>query len=97
MAMLPFFIFNFLSSVYNFLPDLFGKQRKFMRMQAILLLVQLLVILIGTRLLPFEKYMWLHFAERALDSFVQIAWFYMIIRKYENSLRLHSCAPKERY
>ncbi|KGO03156.1 polysaccharide biosynthesis protein [Porphyromonas gulae] len=97
MAMLPFFIFNFLSSVYNFLPDLFGKQRKFMKMQAILLVVQLLVILTGTRLLPFEKYMWLHFAERALDSFVQIAWFYMIIRKYENSLRLHSCAPKERY
>ncbi|RZQ68944.1 lipopolysaccharide biosynthesis protein [Porphyromonas gingivalis] len=92
MAMLPFFIFNFLSSVYNFLPDLFGKQQKFMRMQAILLIVQLLVILIGTRLLPFEKYMWLHFAERALDSLVQIAWFYMIIRKYENSLRLHSCA-----
>ena len=40
-----------------------------MRMQAILLIVQLLVILIGTRLLPFEKYMWLHFAERALDDY----------------------------
>lgn len=87
MAMLPFFFFNFLSSIFNFLPDLFGFQSKFMKIQGVLLLIQLTVIIIGTQLLPFEKYIWLHFAERGLDSLIQITWFYFIVRKYENQFK----------
>ncbi|WP_373812452.1 lipopolysaccharide biosynthesis protein [Porphyromonas loveana] len=95
MAMLPYFIFNMLSSVFNFLPDLFGLQRKFMRMQALLLLLQLVVILVGTRMLAFEDYMWLHFGERALDSLIQLVWFLTIIRTYENGLRLRPSHPRQ--
>lgn len=85
-AMLPTLVLSFISSIFNFIPDLFGLQKQYMQMLFILWLVQMAVIVIGSALLPFNQFIILYFAERPLDVLVQITWFYIISHRYEKQL-----------
>lgn len=73
----------FLSSVFNVIPDLLFKQRAFMFLQIMLLLLQISAILVGMKFLNFEGFLWLYFGVRSLDCLIQFIWFYMLLRQEE--------------
>ena len=82
-AMVSYLPTWFLSSVFNVIPDLLFKQRAFMYLQIVLLLLQAGTILIGMKFLSFEGFLWLYFGVRTLDCLTQFTWFYLLLKKDE--------------
>lgn len=79
MAMLPFFFFKFLYSIFNFIPDLFSRQISYLLLQLFFLFLQCILLLVGSRFLDFKQYVVVHFLWRSIETFILLFFFALII------------------
>lgn len=87
-AMLPLVSINFLTAIFNFIPDIFAMQRAHLHVQVWMLLFEFTLILVASYFLPFERFIILYYILVCIEMSLLLRWYYKIIRRYDTkSLR----------
>lgn len=88
--MLPMLIPNFLSSVFNVLPDIFGLQRANLTIELLFLVFDFAVILVGLNCLSFTSFIPFYFLLKMVREIFYLLFLIRIIARYER--KLHALA-----
>lgn len=83
--MLPMCIPNFITSILNVLPDIFGRQKANMWAQIVMLIANLVIIFIGFSLFSFEQFIPYFYTLMALEQVGYLLFLLYFIWHYERT------------
>lgn len=86
-CMLPSLVFNFANSIFNVLPDILGRQRAHLFVQVAMLLIELVIILAGSALMPFEAFVRYYYALMIVEQALYFLFLLSLVYRYEKRLK----------
>lgn len=84
---LPWIFVTLFVSSLSFLPDMFSTQRTAMLLNLLLFLLRVVALAIGVAMADFALAIGLFAAVSLIMSLVILAWFYLLVKRYEKSLQ----------
>jgi len=84
--MMPWFFVAMFASSFSSIPSVFGEQRLALIIEVILIVLRLLALGIGIYLKSFIWAIALFTLVSTMLVTIQLAWFLLLIRKYEQSI-----------
>lgn len=85
--MIPWFLFALFAASFSSVPSIFGKQRTFLILEVLLLVLRFIALCIGIYLNSFVWAIVLFSFVSAIMVVFQLIWFLLLTRNYEQSLK----------
>lgn len=86
-AMIPFLCLGVMTSIFNFLPEIFRKQKKLLIAYLIILSYQLLLLILLASNMGFSDFYGLYYKLVLVVPILFILWLYLFMMRYDKELK----------